>query len=167
MATYKYSAVDKNGKTVSGTIEADNEQRAADQLKKEGKMPIEVKEQCILDKDINMADLFKKKIPFIRVSLLIRTQRFDIIPCRRQVGVLLEILGFRKNVPAFTPNQDIRTPVYQSVGNTCNPFGHSYYMHKKNEVEVLTRKKLYQFFHFASFSENVENVYEKRLIEFQ
>lgn len=72
MATYKYSAVDKNGKTISGTIEADSEQRAADQLKKEGKMPIEVKEQGILDKDISMADLFKRKVPVRDMSIFCR-----------------------------------------------------------------------------------------------
>ncbi len=72
MAVYKYSAVDKAGKTVSGTIEADNEQRAAEQLKKEGKMPTEIKEQGILDKDINMADLFKKKIPVRDMSIFCR-----------------------------------------------------------------------------------------------
>ncbi|MBQ8199559.1 MAG: type II secretion system F family protein [Lachnospiraceae bacterium] len=72
MAVYKYSAVDKSGKTVNGTIEADNEQRAAEQLKKEGKMPTEIKEQGILDKDINMADLFKKKIPVRDMSIFCR-----------------------------------------------------------------------------------------------
>lgn len=72
MAAYKYSAVDKNGKTITGTIEADNEQRAAEQLKKEGKMPTEIKEQGIMDKDINMADLFKKKVPVRDMSIFCR-----------------------------------------------------------------------------------------------
>lgn len=72
MATYKYSAVDKTGKMINGTIEADNEQRAAEQLKKEGKMPTEIREQGIMDKDINMADLFKKKIPVRDMSIFCR-----------------------------------------------------------------------------------------------
>lgn len=72
MATYKYSAVDKNGKNVSGTIEADNEQKAAEQLKREGKIPTEVKEQGILDKDISMSDLFKKKVPVRDMSIFCR-----------------------------------------------------------------------------------------------
>lgn len=72
MATYKYSAVDKTGKIINGTIEADNEQRAAEQLKKEGKMPTEIREQGIMDKDINMADLFKKKIPVRDMSIFCR-----------------------------------------------------------------------------------------------
>ena len=72
MATYKYTAVDKAGKTVSGTIEADNEQRAAEQLKKEGKMPTEIKEQGLMDKEINFTDLFKKKIPVRDMSIFCR-----------------------------------------------------------------------------------------------
>lgn len=72
MATYKYSAVDKAGKMITGTIEADNEQRAAEQLKKEGKMPTEIKEQGLMDKDINMGDLFKKKIPVRDMSIFCR-----------------------------------------------------------------------------------------------
>ena len=62
MTTYKYSAVDKNGKAINGSIEAENEQKAAEQLKKEGKIPTEIKEQTLLDKDINMGSLFKKKV---------------------------------------------------------------------------------------------------------
>ncbi len=72
MAAYKYTAFDKSGKTITGTIEADNEQRAAEQLKKEGKMPTEIKEQGVLDKDINMADLFHKKVPVRDMSIFCR-----------------------------------------------------------------------------------------------
>ena len=46
-----------------------------------------------------------------------------LIPLRKQVGVLPENLGFRKNVPAFTPIQDVRTPYHQNVGNACVPLG--------------------------------------------
>jgi len=72
VAVYKYSAVDKAGKTITGTIEADNEQRAAEQLKKEGKTPTEIKEQGLMDRDINFADIFKKKIPVRDMSIFCR-----------------------------------------------------------------------------------------------
>lgn len=73
MASYKYSAVDnKTGKNVNGSIEADNEQKAAEQLKKEGKTPIEIRPQGALDRDINMADLFKKKVPVRDMSIFCR-----------------------------------------------------------------------------------------------
>ena len=72
MTTYKYSAVDKNGKSINGSIEAESEQKAADQLKKEGKIPTEIKEQTLLDKDINMGSLFKKKVAVRDMSIFCR-----------------------------------------------------------------------------------------------
>ena len=72
MTTYKYSAVDKNGKSINGSIEAENEQKAAEQLKKEGKIPTEIKEQTLLDKDINMGSLFKKKVAVRDMSIFCR-----------------------------------------------------------------------------------------------
>jgi len=72
VTTYKYSAVDKNGKSINGSIEAENEQKAAEQLKKEGKIPTEIKEQTLLDKDINMGSLFKKKVAVRDMSIFCR-----------------------------------------------------------------------------------------------
>ncbi len=72
MAVYKYSAVDKAGKTITGTIEADNETKAAEQLKKEGKMPTEIKEQGLMDRDISFGEIFKKKIPVRDMSIFCR-----------------------------------------------------------------------------------------------
>jgi type II secretion system protein len=72
VTTYKYSAVDKNGKAINGSIEAENEQKAAEQLKKEGKIPTEIKEQTLLDKDINMGSLFKKKVAVRDMSIFCR-----------------------------------------------------------------------------------------------
>jgi len=72
VTTYKYSAVDKNGKAINGSIEAENEQKAAEQLKKEGKTPTEIKEQTLLDKDINMGSLFKKKVAVRDMSIFCR-----------------------------------------------------------------------------------------------
>ena len=73
MANYKYTAVDnKTGKNVSGTIEADNELKAAEQLKKEGKTPLEVKEASVLDSNLDMATLFRKKVKVRDMSLFCR-----------------------------------------------------------------------------------------------
>jgi type IV pilus assembly protein PilC len=72
VTTYKYSAVDKNGKSINGSIEAENEQKAAEQLKKEGKIPTEIKEQTLFDKDINMGSLFKKKVAVRDMSIFCR-----------------------------------------------------------------------------------------------
>lgn len=73
MTSYKFTAVDgKTGKKITGRIEADNPQKAADQLKKEGKMPLEVKEETLLDKDIDMSSLFHKKVPTRDMSIFCR-----------------------------------------------------------------------------------------------
>ena len=73
MATFKYTAVDgKTGKNVSGTIEADDLQKASNALKNEGKTPIEVKEAGVLDKNVDLASIFKKKVPVRDMSLFCR-----------------------------------------------------------------------------------------------
>lgn len=73
MANYKYTAVDnKTGKNVNGTIEADDERKAADLLKKEGKTPVEIKEASVLDTNIDMGSLFSKKVKVRDMSLFCR-----------------------------------------------------------------------------------------------
>lgn len=54
MATYEYTAVDRAGKQKKGTMEAQTEERVKDFLKSEGMIPITIKEQSILSKDINI-----------------------------------------------------------------------------------------------------------------
>ncbi len=73
MATFKYSAVDpKSGKNVSGTIEADSLQKASEQLKRSGITPTEVKEAGVLDKEISLGGVFKKKPKVRDMSLFCR-----------------------------------------------------------------------------------------------
>lgn len=54
MATYEYTAVDRAGKQKKGTMEAQTEERVKEFLKSEGLIPITIKEQSILSKDINI-----------------------------------------------------------------------------------------------------------------
>ena len=54
MPTYGYRAVQKNGKTKKGSVTAPNPQHARSQLLAEGLTPIEIKEQNLLTKDINI-----------------------------------------------------------------------------------------------------------------
>lgn len=53
MATYEYTAVDRAGKQKKGTMEAQTEERVKDFLKSEGLIPITIKEQSLLSKDIS------------------------------------------------------------------------------------------------------------------
>lgn len=54
MATFEYMAVDKGGKQKKGTMDAQTPERVKEFLKNEGLIPISVKEQSFLNKDISI-----------------------------------------------------------------------------------------------------------------
>jgi Type II secretory pathway, component PulF len=60
VADYMYVAVDIDGKEKKGKIEAQNEERVYSSLRSEGLFPIAIKEQTLLNKDINFS--FTQKI---------------------------------------------------------------------------------------------------------
>lgn len=60
MPNYSYIAVDKKGKEKKSTIEADTQEKAAAQLRKEGLMPVEIKEVGLLERDIKLS--FGRKV---------------------------------------------------------------------------------------------------------
>lgn len=55
MIDYIYTAVDKDGKKVKGTISATNESRARILLKEQGIVPTKIEKQTLLNKDINIS----------------------------------------------------------------------------------------------------------------
>lgn len=69
MATYEYMAVDKSGKQKKGTMEAQAEDRVKDFLKAEGLIPISVKEQSLLSKEISIGS---KKVKARDLSIFCR-----------------------------------------------------------------------------------------------
>lgn len=54
MATYGYVAIDKSGKEVKSSMEGDNEAAVSSLLKKQGLIPLEIKPQNALTRDINI-----------------------------------------------------------------------------------------------------------------
>lgn len=54
MASYGYEAIDAAGKTVKGSVEADNIDKARADLKAQGMTVMDLKEQSMLTKDINI-----------------------------------------------------------------------------------------------------------------
>lgn len=54
MATYGYIAIDKAGKEIKGSMDADSEEKAGDTLRGQGLIPIELKGQNLLTKDFNI-----------------------------------------------------------------------------------------------------------------
>lgn len=59
MTTYDYVVVDKSGKQKKGSMEAGDPEKVKEVLKAEGLIPISVKEQSLLSKDISFG---KKKV---------------------------------------------------------------------------------------------------------
>lgn len=55
MPGFSYVAVDKRGKEKRGSLEAENRERATEQLKADGLIPVSVREQGALNKDIDFS----------------------------------------------------------------------------------------------------------------
>lgn len=60
MPSYSYLAVEKTGKEKKGTIDADTQEKALAQLRKDGLTPIEVKEAGLLERDVKLS--FGRKV---------------------------------------------------------------------------------------------------------
>ena len=71
MAQYQYTAINSAGKQVKGSVEAENEARAMEQVKKEGMIPVKVEAATALSKDINIS-IFKKKVKIRDLSIFCR-----------------------------------------------------------------------------------------------
>ena len=72
MASFSYVAIDSKGKQVKSSIEADNQIKASEQLKRDGLTIIELKEQSMMNKDIDLGGLIKKKVKIRDLSLFCR-----------------------------------------------------------------------------------------------
>ena len=54
MASFSYEAINRNGRAVKGSVEADTLEHARTEVKKLGLTPVDVKPQGALNKDINI-----------------------------------------------------------------------------------------------------------------
>ena len=55
MPGYTYVAVDEKGKEKRGRMDAENRDAVSQQLKKDGLFPVEIKEQGVMNKDIDFS----------------------------------------------------------------------------------------------------------------
>lgn len=55
MPNYKYTAYGKDGKEIKGSVEAEDKEAALQQIKNAGNIPVNVSEEGIFDKDINIS----------------------------------------------------------------------------------------------------------------
>jgi len=88
MASYGYEALNNLGKTVKGSIEADQIEIAKERLKQQGLIVMNIKEQSVLDKDISFTFLQKKPSPrdlglFCRQFVSMSRAGVTILECLR------------------------------------------------------------------------------------
>ena len=72
MSNFKYIALDRNGKEVKGTIEANDKMSANEQLKGKGLSPTKVEEEGLFDKDLSFNFGGKKKVKSRDLSVFCR-----------------------------------------------------------------------------------------------
>ncbi|MBQ1171805.1 MAG: type II secretion system F family protein [Lachnospiraceae bacterium] len=72
MAVFTYTAIDGKGKQVKGSLDADNQMKASEQLKKDGLTIIELKEGSALNREVSLGSFGKKKVKIRDLSLLCR-----------------------------------------------------------------------------------------------
>lgn len=54
MADYSYIAIEKSGKEIKGSMESDSREKVEQKLRSQGCIPLEIKEQNALQKDIKI-----------------------------------------------------------------------------------------------------------------
>ena len=106
MATYSYTAVDKAGKKANGSIEAESMEKARALIKNDGLMPMELKEQGMLDKEINIS-IFKKKVTVKDLSVFCR----QFVSMHRAGVTILESL---RMLAEQTENPTLREAVQET-----------------------------------------------------
>ena len=62
MADYSYIAIEKSGKEIKGSMESDSREKVEQKLRSQGCIPLEIKEQNALQKDIKRS---KRVLPSV------------------------------------------------------------------------------------------------------
>lgn len=157
MATYQYTAINPSGKQIKGSMEADNVAKVNEQLKKDGFIPMKVEEGNVLNKDINLGGLFKKKVKIRDLSLF----------CRQFVslhGAGVSILETLKMLADQTENPTLKealTDVYLSVQK-----GETLANSMKKRTDVFP-KLLIHMVSAGEASGSLEVAFERMAVQFE
>ena len=100
MASYAYVAYDATGKEKRGSVEADDQGRAASMLKKEGLIVAKITEQNAMNKEVDLSSIFKKKIKPRDLSVFCR-QFVSIINAGVTITDALVMLGDQTENPTM------------------------------------------------------------------
>ena len=100
MASYAYVAYDATGKEKRGSVEADDQGRAASMLKKDGLIVAKITEQNAMNKEVDLSSIFKKKIKPRDLSVFCR-QFVSIINAGVTITDALVMLGDQTENPTM------------------------------------------------------------------
>lgn len=90
MANYQYTAINDKGKQIKGSVEANSKESAVLSLKAEGKLPLKVVEENLLNKDISFE--FSPRIKTKDIAVFCR-QFYSIISAGIPIIRALDMLG--------------------------------------------------------------------------
>lgn len=90
MANYQYTAINDKGKQIKGSVEANSKESAVLSLKAEGKLPLKVVEENLLNKDISIG--FSPRIKTKDIAVFCR-QFYSIISAGIPIIRALDMLG--------------------------------------------------------------------------
>ena len=76
MADYSYIAIEKSGKEIKGSMESDSREKVEQKLRSQGCIPLEIKEQNALQKDIKIG--VGKKVKTLLVLSVIDFRTYEI-----------------------------------------------------------------------------------------
>lgn len=122
MPVFKYTAFDKDGKEIKGTIEADDRENAMAAIKREGKTPSKVDEEGLFDKDLNISFGSKKASP--RDLSIFCRQFVSISKAGVAITDALEMLADQ------TENPELKKAIYDTMTNV-----------QKGETLAMSMKK--------------------------
>ena len=122
MPGFSYVAVDQAGKEIKGSIDAENSERVAETLRRDGLLPLSIKEQGVLNKEIDFA-IGKKQVHQLHQLIDFHFTKHPVYnwsderlhvteQCIRKRAIQLYNIAkeAHKDIKVFTPSLDSSEP---------------------------------------------------------
>lgn len=157
MATYQYIAVNKAGKQVKNSIEAENEFKASELIKKEGLIPVEVKLGNVMNKDIDLGGMFKKKVKIRDLSIFCR----QFVSMHRAGVTILESMKMLSEQTENPTLQEALNEVYLGVqkGDTL--------ANSMSQIPTVFPKLLIHMVEAGEASGSLDIAFERMAVQFE
>ena len=159
MPNFKYTALSQSGEKITDTIEADDKGIAIEMLRREGYSMIEnVKEEGIFDKDLNLDNLFKKKV----------TARDLSVFCRQFVSITtagVTIIDALEMLSDQTENPTLKAAIIDTA--TTVKKGESLASGLKRQGESIFPKIMISMVEAGEASGNLETAFDRVGVQFE